>query len=235
MLRRVFSEIKSTGYKVETKTIEVSDGFTIKEMLEQDLKDNVLVLTLMSILGSILNFFFLSFLGLVISAFSMDLANIYFVILSLVIFIQVILSAIAILPLSRFWLPVMIGNLSLQAVNNGLSFYQWWFASNTSTSSSGCFLTLPISLMIIAVRLTAESIKWLILVPAFMVTGMILGEKRLGVVKHNETYFAGVASWYANKLIDSQVDTLNADDLQALSYLYSEYREVWKKWSPSSP
>ncbi|NES43097.1 J domain-containing protein [Moorena sp. SIO2C4] len=226
MLTRVQHEVKETQYKVEESSVTVSDGFLVKDMLKSDLDDNILVVCVMSMYGfvwiSLLPFMAIS----IVLSVNEVLGVLLFIPLMCVSIIHPICCILGIIPLSRYWLPVKVVNFIIPWINFGNIFYIFIAVF----SNFGC-IAFFIGLPFLIIRMIVTLVKWLIFAPLYAIAIMIWGEKRFGIIKQNVRYMAGVADWYVTKLITTDPSQLETEDLFALSYLYDEYRDVWKKWA----
>jgi hypothetical protein len=54
----------------------------------------------------------------------------------------------------------------------------------------------------------------------------IVGDKRGGVVKQTNKFYAGIAEWKIEELLNASPLTMPAEDLYMLSHLYSELLDV---------
>ena len=70
----------------------------------------------------------------------------------------------------------------------------------------------------------AAFVKWIIIFPIFALAGSLLKEKRMGKIQENVRYYAGMADWYIEHLINTEPNSLNRAELFDLSALYSEFR-----------
>lgn len=78
------------------------------------------------------------------------------------------------------------------------------------------------------------AIKYIILYPLTEIAKTLVKDKVVGVVKENVNYYADVAEWYINDLLNKNPEEMSRDELFHLSYLYSELSDVKRQENQSA-
>lgn len=216
-LKNLWSFIKEKKYKWVEKEVVLSDGFKLKDLLREDFKEDIAMLSIVSLFYGLL---FLGGLTLIGSAISSGLGTIIGVILLL----HVLACFLGFAPLSRFWLPPFISSIMIKFINFGLGVYNW-AEEQAQTASNGW----PVLLVRIPV-LFAKLIKYIILLPLTELVRAIVKDKIVGIVKQKVNYYADAADWYIEELINKNPQQMTAEELFNLSYLYSALGDVKSKF-----
>ncbi len=210
-LRNVWVSIKQKKFKLSIKEIVLSDGFKLKNLLSEDFKEDLAML-------SVVSFFY----GIVVFGISTFIANAISPVLGTIVAIvwaaHALSCILGFIPLSRFWLPEQIQNIVFKFINFGLKVYYW---AESESESSNVFLSILVKLPM----LFALLIKYVILFPLYELAKVIVGDKIVGVVKQNVNYYAEAAEWYIDELISKNPDEMVADELFHLSYIYGEFAD----------
>lgn len=212
-LKNVWNIVKEKGYKMTSKEVLLSDGFNLKNLLTEDFKEDLAMLSIISL------FYGVIILG-ILTGIAGGLHPVLGGIVSIVLLIHVLSCVCGFLPLSRFWLPTQLNNLMIKFINFGLGIYNW--AENQVQNSNNVWIILLIRLPV----LFAKLIKYIILFPLNEIAKAIIGDKVVGVVKQNINYYADAAEWYIEELINKNPADMTHDELFHLSYLYTELSDV---------
>jgi hypothetical protein len=216
VLEGVWDTIKGKKYKWSEKEVQLSDGFRLRYILNEDFKEDIAML-------SVISFFY----GIISLGLLMVIANLMSPALGTIVGIIWVLQAlscvIGFLPLSRFWLPKPIQPALFAFINFGLGVYNW--AEREGQNSSRPWVLLLVRIPV----LFAKLIKYLILFPLYELTKAIVGEKVVGVVKRKVNYYAEAADWYIEELMHKDPLIMTSDELFHLSYIYSELSDVKQK------
>lgn len=215
-IRELWNIIKERKYKWTEKEVVLSDGFKLKNMLSDDFKEDIAMLSVVSFFYGIVS---LGLLTLIASMISPVLGTI----IGIVWAIQALSCVIGFLPLSRFWLPPIGQTIIFKFINFGLGVYYW--AEEQGQSSTKPWVLLLIRIPV----LFAKLIKYVILFPLYELTKAIVGDKVVGVVKSKVNYYAEAAEWYIDDLISKNPEEMTSDELFHLSYIYSELSDVKAK------
>lgn len=212
-LKNLWEFIKEKKYKWTIKEVLLSDGFKLKDLLTEDFKEDLAML-------SIISFFYgLLFLG-ILTAIGSAISPILGTIIGIVLLLQTLSCILGFAPLSRFWLPEAISNIMLKFINFGLGIYNW--AEEQGQNSSKGWVVLLIRIPV----LFANLIKYVILLPLTELTKIFVGDKVVGIVKQNVNYYAEAADWYIDELITMHPNDMSSEELFNLSYLYTELGDV---------
>lgn len=212
-LRNLWATIKERKYKWEEKEVTLSDGFKLKEILTEDFKEDIAMLSVVSFFYGIIS---LGLLALIAGAIGPTLGTIVEIGWAL----QALSCILGFLPLSRFWLPAAIQEIMFKFINFGLGVYNW--AEEQGQNSDKPWITLLIRIPV----LFAKLIKYLILFPLYELAKAIVGDKIVGVVKRKVNYYADAADWYVDELISKNPSEMTTEELFHLSYLYNELSDV---------
>jgi hypothetical protein len=209
MLKKVWEGIKSTKYKHVEREQVLSDGFSLKELLDRDFKEDLVI-------PSIISFIF-GPLALIIPIFIAALINEVLGIVAVTFLgIHLIFCLLGFLPLSRFWLPDFFVPIMLWFIDFGVGFY-FKLSDREDNNWVKFFLAIPYWL--------ALAVKYLVLFPINGIAKLIIGNKVVGVVKENISYYAGLADWYIKEIISKDHNQMNEEELFDLSYLYKEFKD----------
>lgn len=216
-LKNLWTSIKEKKYKWTTKEILLSDGFKLKNLLTEDFKEDLAMLSIVSF------FYGLIILGIltgIAGAISPTLGTI----VGIVLFVQALSCVFGFLPLSRFWLPSSLNDVMIKFINFGLGIYNW--SEDQAQNSDKAWAVLLVRLPV----LFAKLVKYIILLPLNEIAKAIIGDKVVGVVKQNVNYYAEGAEWYIDELLNKNSDEMTSEELFHLSYLYAELNDVKSKF-----
>jgi len=214
-IKNLWPSIKQTKYKWSVEEYVISDGRKVKELLDLDFKEDVAVL-------SIISFFY----GIILFGLTAAIAGIFSpvagTIVGIVFLVQATACILGFLPLSRFWLPSIVSDAMVLFVNFGLGIYNR--AHRGAERANNVWLGLLVQIPL----LFAKLIKYIILFPLYEITKAIIGDKIIGLVKKNESYYADIAGWYIEELLDKLVNNMTDEEISRLSYLYHEFNDFQK-------
>lgn len=211
-LNSLWQFVKEKKYKFSIKEVILSDGYKLRDLLHEDFKEDIAMLSIVSFFYGIILITILSAIG---SAINPGLGT--FIIIFGVL--QVLSCFLGILPLSRFWLPPDIQSIMLWFINFGLGIYNW--AESESRSAAWW-----IQILVAIPNLFALIVKYIILLPLYEIAKVVVDEKVLGVVKENVNYYADAAEWYIEELMSKNPNGMTSDELFHLSYLYTELSDA---------
>lgn len=216
-LQDLWNFIKEKKYKFSTKDVLLSDGFKLKDLLQEDFKEDLAML-------SVISFFYgLIFLG-ILTAIAGAINPVIGTIFGIVWLLQALSCFLGFAPLSRFWLPSVVTDVMLKFINFGLGIYNW--AEEQGQTSDKGWVLLLIRLPV----LFAKLIKYVVLFPLTELAKIFVGDKVVGVVTQTVNYYAEAAEWYVEELINVNPDNMTNEELFHLSYLYSELSDVNSKF-----
>ena len=133
---------------------------------------------------------------------------------------QLIFCVLGVLPLSRFWLPEQAQDVMVRLVNFGLGAYHW--AESRAEESASVWVLL----LVRGPVLLAKAAKYVVLLPAYELAKVFVGDRVVGVVTTDVSYFAEAAEWYIEELLGKDPQEMVDEELYHLSYLYRELGQV---------
>ncbi len=213
-LRSVWTSVRACGFKLSSEKLQLSDGFLLRELLQQDLDDDISFLSIVSLAFGLAAFSIATAIAGAINPVAGGIAVLFTTVF-------VLACVVAAMPLSRFWMPETMTTIVLGFVNIGLKIFRTAAPDPQGDTQPGVrgFITgLPV--------LVAKLVKWLLIWPLSKLAKLLVGDKAVGVVWKTQNYYAGAADWYIDELLSkSQVD-LDNDELFHLSHLYSELADA---------
>ena len=216
-LKNIWSFVKEKKYKWTIKEVLLSDGFKLKDLLNEDFKEDFAMLSVVSFFYGLILLSILTGIG---GAISPVLGNI----IGIVLIIQALSCFLGFLPLSRFWLPQVVRDFVIRFINFGLGIYNWAEVQGQTSSKSWVVLLIRIPVLF------AKLVKYIILFPLYELAKVFVGDKIVGVVKQNVNYYADAAEWYIDELITMNPNEMTSDELFHLSYLNTELGNVKSKF-----
>lgn len=211
-LKNLWETIKKTKYRHSIKEVFLSDGYSLKDLLDEDFKEDIAMLSIVSFFYGVILIGILTAIG---NAFSPTIGSL----VTIFGMLQVLSCFLGLLPLSRFWLPQQLQEIMLWFINFGLGIYNW---AERESSTAAWWVQILVAIP----NLFALAIKYIILFPLTEIAKAIVQDKIVGVVKENVNYYADVAEWYINDLLNKSPNQMTRDELFHLSYLYSELSDV---------
>jgi len=211
-LKSLWNLIKEKKYKLSVEEVVLSDGFKLHDLLQQDFKEDIAVL-------SIISFFYGSFFMGILTAIGTAISPIIGTLIGIVWLLQMLSCILGFLPLSRFWLPEQLQDIMIKLINFGLKIY--YFAFEQSQHGNNF-----VALLVVLPELFAKSVKYIVLLPLYKLAEIFVGDKVLGMVKTKVSYFAGIADWYAEELLNNSPNNFSGEQLFDLSRMYSELSDV---------
>ena len=215
-IKKIFEKVKSENYLLEKETIIINKGRKLKEWLNEDFKDDV---SMLSVVSFFYGFIFFAIIIGILGSISRILGSL----IGIIWFIQALSCIIGFLPLCRLWLNENVFTIISKFINFGLKLYNW--AETESNKSEASWIGIVILIIKIPV-IFAYLIKYLILFPLYEISKIIWGDKQIGEVKEVVNYYANVADWYIEELINKNINEMDEDDLITLSYLNEDFMEL---------
>lgn len=169
-LKEVWSYVREKNYKHSVQEVILSDGFSLKDLLTEDFKEDIAMLSVVSFFYGLLLF---GILAAIASAISPILGSI----VGIIWLLQAISCGLGFAPPSCFWLNEQISEIAFGYSNFGLGIYNWTKeqAQNSSSNWILLFVRLPV--------IFAKIIKYIILFPLYEIAKLIVGDKVAGIVK----------------------------------------------------
>jgi len=212
-LKDIRDYVKEKKYKNSEQEVILSDGFRLKDLLEEDFKEDIAMLSVVSFFYGLLLF---GILVAIASAISPVLGSIVGIVWAL----QAISCVLGFAPLSRIWLNEQISETMLGFINFGLRIYYW--AAEQGENSNNNWVLLFVHLP----ALFAKIIKYIVLFPLYEIAKLVVADKVVGVVKQTVNYYADVAEWYIDELLNKDPYTMTSEELFHLSYMNTELSNV---------
>ena len=216
-LKDLWNLIKEKKYKWTVKEVLLSDGFKLKDLLAEDFKEDIAMLSVVSF------FYGLVILGL-LAAIASAISPVLGGIVGFIWVLQALSCVLGFAPLSRFWIKnQQVQDIMFKFINFGLGIYNW--AEEQGQTSTKAWVVLLIRLPVIF----AKIIKYIIMLPLYELAKLFVGDKVVGIVKQNVNYYADVAEWYVDELISKNPNDMSSEELFHLSYLYIELSDIKSK------
>ena len=212
-LASIWNIIKEKKYKLSIKEVLLSDGFKLKDILKEDFKEDIAMLSVVSFIYGLVFF-------AILAAIAGAIHPILGTIVGIVWLAHVVSCVFGFAPLSRFWLNQQVAEVMYKFINFGLALYNW--AEDQTRAGTNGWIFLLVQLPV----LFAKAIKYFVLLPLYELAKIFIGDKVIGVVKKNVDYYADVAEWYIEDLIRKSPSEMIAEELFHLSYVYSELRDA---------
>lgn len=214
-LAGIWDVVKKKKYKARQENVVLSEGFSLKELLFQDLSDDLPVLSIISLVYGYALLALLSIPVLIISNFIQFKLE-YILVAAFLIF--GLCSIVAFLPLSRFWLPDRVSSFVLGVVNIGLNFYNYLRNGGVENGLVMAFVYIP--------ELFAKVIKFLIIYPIYWIVGCFFGHLRVGKIEKNIKYYGDAAEWYVDELLAKKPSDFSAENLEHINIIYDSLKSV---------
>lgn len=212
-LRSIWQKVKATKYKWTEEEVVLSDGFRLKDLIDQDFEDDIAAMSLISFVYGVV---LCGLVGLLLGLIAPPLGAIVGVFWLL----QALSCLAGVLPISRFWMPKVLQGPMIWFVNFGLGIYHW--ARREAEMSDKAWLQLLVYLPALA----AKAVKYLILWPTYAIAKLFIGDRVVGVVRKKVNYYGGYADWYVDQLIGKTPASMTKDELFDLSGLYSAFNDL---------
>lgn len=207
-LFEIWNLVKEKRYKWVQKTVNLSDGFKLKDLLKEDFEYDISYDTIFSFFyGSL--YTFIASIVLTLLSLIWEGLNTVNMVIGIVWFIFTLMCFIMILPLSRFWLPKSIKDF-ISKIIYSIGFDDGWTIS-----------IIPFFIGVI--------FKYLIIFPLYEIAKLFIGDKVVGIVNENVNYYANLAEWYIDELISKSPNSMSKEELFHLSHLYNELSDVKSK------
>lgn len=213
-----FTEVKEAKYMWHEEEIVLSDGFNLGELLDEDFNEDLASMSTLSLIyGGLFN--------LVISVFIVLFFPVLETLVTIGLFTHIIFCLLGILPLSRFWLPEIISSIMVSFINYGLYFYRKsvnMADDLMENEKGGCVF----SILVMITVLLAKAVRFLVIWPVYMTIKIFVGNRVVGVVKQKVNYYANLAEWYIQDLINKKPSEMSEEELFHLSYFYGQLKQM---------
>lgn len=207
-LRAIWEAVKASQFMHSQNSVRISDGFRLGDLLNEDFKDDIAALSVVSCVYGGLVFG----IGAAVAGAISPLLGIPAGLFALA---QVLSCVLGALPLSRFWLPSSVQEWMVWFVNLGVRIYRF-FERETAPSEN-----LLVQFLVQGPALLAVIVKYVVLWPSYEIAKLSIGDKIVGVVDQSVDYYGGFADWYVDQLLGKQPVSMTRDELLDLGQLYS--------------
>jgi len=218
-LKKVWGKVKQNRYKFSEEIQVVFSGNLFKDLLKQDLQDDMPFFSISSFFSGWVLVGFLTLIPLF--ALPKDSSSQKIVLATLICLwiVQAVACILGLLPLSRFWLPQKISDGVIYLINVGIRFLA--FADQTGLNRIwiiGLYFSLPV--------IFARVVQAIIITPLYWIVSLIIGNRTFGKIEQRGKYYAGLADWFIEQLIHGNPANFNKDELFALSHAYAELKDI---------
>ena len=207
-IKKAWSKVEAAHYKKSTVTNVDKEGFSVKTLIMRDLRRNFPIKTLTNFIDGYvtINLLHIAILLFISKEWRIDFAPMAVLIPYTCVFL------LAILPLSRYWLPKDI-NTIVENIEKSLFFINtfWWHA--------------PARFFWALASVIAWTIYILILYPLYLTVALLLHNKIIGRVEKQEYVYAGFTRAYISYLISATPQHLNQKHLSDLRRAYQEFEQ----------
>ena len=197
----VWAKVKQANWRMTLREEVLSDGFPLRDVLRQDLRDEVAIWSMVSILCGFYLFVAASLVALFLPFLFFAIAPAFL--------LHVLLCLLLAMPLSRLWLPGWLGDLA--------------YKSQQMLLEVGYFMErVPLlRRLIVWPWYFANGFNLLILRPLYELAGYLLRDKIVGIKKRNTFYFETYDTRYVEVLLSKQPQQMNRLELNDLFSLYN--------------
>lgn len=215
-LNKVWNKVKETNYMKTEEDIVYSEGHKLKDMLNSDLEDDIVPESIMLWFIGFVTCFILTILLSIMSYFAKSITDSFIdkLILSLLGF-HTLICLLKIFPLSRYYLPTWL--------NKFIYFYSDLIADLLPTESGFWSFITTIG------NLVGFILKYIVVYPIYFIAKLLIGETVFRRVVKKEVYYANIAEWYINKLLNTNPNKLEDEQLFHLAHLYNNLTKVNKQ------
>lgn len=218
-LRSVWPKAKAERFEFQQEDVVVTEGVSIQAALDEDLNDRVPAIAVFA-LGAGFLYLLLALLGGGLVAVIFELmgfswiGNLLLGTILLAWCAQAISCLIVMTPLSRFWMPPQLADVTLGVVNATQNAARSWLDDEGGIGKWAHGL----------LSVFAFLVHWLIAFPLFKLAGLALKERRIGRNVVTIDYYAGYSGPYLERLMNSPVDDLTIEELFDLSAAVSRFK-----------
>lgn len=221
VLKEAWPQAKAQKFEFQQEDVVLTEGLSVQAALNEDLKDRVPALALFS-LGVGFLYLILAILGgalvaAILEAFGQAWAGTLLMMGILLAWVgQAVCCLLFLLPLSRFWLPMKLGDLAISIVNATLKASESWLDDQDGVGKWAHGILSVFSFLAL----------WLIAYPLYKIAGLLLKERRIGRNVVRMDYYGGFNEKYVEHLVNSPVSDLSLDELFDLSTAASKFKPL---------
>ena len=189
-LKNLWDRIQEKKHKHTVEEVVLSDGFVLKDLLNDDFKEDIAMLSIISFFSYNNTFGILTLIIAIINPTIGLIGGLFWLTYAIFCFL-------AFIPLSRFWMSEKLLPVMYWFIEFGIGIYNWM--SQTFPRS------LAIQLFLRIIKLFAQLVKYLVLFPLYELAKLAVGTKVVGIVKEKANYYANAADWYIEDLLLSLI------------------------------
>lgn len=203
-IQKVWANIKSTGWQMTVKDSVLSDGFKLKDVLDRDIKDEVMALAVSSFVYGIYAF---------LAALLPSLLFQYLFLLTLpALLIHSLLCFLLLLPLSRLWMPSWLLTAASLSCDKGLQFGNFMMRAFGGKRFFRVLVNWPYYF--------SKGLTLLVVTPIYKLIGHFLRDKVVGVKIRRERYFSDFPEYFIDQLLGKDPNQMTWQELRYLSEIY---------------
>jgi hypothetical protein len=221
-LRSVWDRVRDIGYKMSEEVVVLVQGMSVRDMLRQDIADDIPKMCMASPPTFVLSFGVIGWIAAsIMGAISETLGALAHGVVGILILAQMVSCVVAILPLSRFWLPSWLVDVVGGFVNLGT------LGARFLIGLTGIpFLGWIIAFYVWGYIILASIAQFLIFKPVYFIAGLFFGDKKYPDVKESRKFYGGLWEKYIEYLLAKDAESLEDDELFDLAHIYTELRDV---------
>jgi hypothetical protein len=216
ILKSVFAEVKKKKYMFSEEEIVLSEGDKVKDLMNQDLKEEVPYF-------AVVGYFYSGYIGLILLIFGFLLGAVLGETAQKIVAIGIILYAVfqslvclgLILPMSRFWLPLKVSDIMVNVTNFNVNFF-----------NNFIYRVGSVWHFIFGIPRFFARIFYFFIFILYQPFILIFGNKVVRRVVIKQAYYANFADWYIEELMNSKISELTDEKLFHLGDMYSNLSKV---------
>lgn len=214
-VRSAWNRVKETSFHMTLEEVVLSEGRTVKDLLDDDLNDEIPATALASLWIGLVIFMVVGLVASVLPAIiGATAGSIVLIGVTLAWFVQAGASIVALIPLCRFWLPDKYLAVVGQIVDKTVAIM---YRTEEETWSIWVF-GIPMMLIL--------ATNWAIIRPIYKLAGLVFSDKILGRNVVSMKYYAGLSEDYLEYLVNGDVRAFTAEELFHLAHAASELGRV---------
>lgn len=203
-IQKVWQQIKNSGWAMTVRDTILSDGFRLRDVLRQDIKDDVMALSVTSLFYGFYGFIAFCIPGIFLP---------YILFITLPVFvIHSLLCMLLILPLSRIWMSGWLTDAAIFSCNKGLIIGDVIMKTLGRWKFFRALVNWPFYF--------AKGMTLLIITPLYELAGYLLRDKVVGVKKRCERYLSDYPEFYIEQLLQKDPAQMTWLELRHLSEVH---------------
>lgn len=215
-LKSIFDQVKKQKFMYSEDEVVLSEGDKIKDLMNDDLKQDIPFWAVLSYFYSGYIGFVLLIIGLFLGAIAGEMTqNIISIIIVLYAVFQALVCFLLILPMSRFWLPEKLVEI-IQSVS----------IFNANLFSNFIFRVGSIWYFLYAIPRFFARIFYVFVYVLYQPFILIFGNRVVRRVVRKHPYYANYAYWYIEDLINTPASQLSVENLFDLGDVHSNLVKI---------